>query len=122
MKRLLALILTAAILLSTLSHILPSVANAEESFVHITRFEVSDYSVVMGKKQEVTFTASLSDKTAYHGQKVYVSDDDGNRISRMYDDGTHGDATAHDGTYTVRVLLASDRKQTKLYHEHVTAR
>ena len=79
------------------------------------KFESDTQSIPVGETKTVTFKAKLTGGTNSAGFNIAVVDSSNNSIGYMRDNGTNGDSSAGDGTYTLKVSLSSDKEKSVSY-------
>ena len=75
--------------------------------------------VVVGEKTNITFKAKISNPQSIPLDKIQVTDETGNEVGYLYDNGEKPDQNANDGVYTGTFELYSDREKEANYSAHI---
>ena len=113
MQKLLCIILSITILL----YALPTSFAADKSgrAVAVSDFETNAHEFTADESHELVFTVHIvTDNGQTANPSVY--DDNGKKITRLYDDATHGDKKACDGIYTAVIKTKIAKTGTFSYH------
>ena len=115
MKKLICSILVFALFLS----LIPTAFAAESGrAVALSDFETSAHEFTTRESHNLLFTAHI---LTSNGRRTHPSvyDGEGRMITRLYDDGTHGDKASDDGIYSA--LINTNAKESKTVSYHVEA-
>lgn len=86
-------------------------------FIYFTTSEPID--VLVGEKTEVTFEAKISNPQSISLDKIQVTDETGNEVGYLYDNGVKPDESANDGIYIGTFELYSDQEKEIEYSAHI---
>ena len=86
-------------------------------FIYFTTSEPID--VLVGEKTEVTFEAKISNPQSIPLDKIQVTDETGNEVGYLYDNGVKPDESANDGIYIGTFELYSDQEKEIEYSAHI---
>ena len=78
-------------------------------FIYFTTSEPID--VLVGEKTNVTFEAKISNPQSIPLNKIQVTDETGNEVGYLYDNGVKPDQNANDSIYTGTFELYSDKEE-----------
>lgn len=102
--------LSVLVILTVLAAFIPHSADA----LQLQKLTLSADKASVEMQGTVTFTCRAYG--ASYSTSMYLTDESKKALSAMYDDGTHGDGKAHDGIYSCRMKLSSDKMCTKKYY------
>lgn len=86
-------------------------------FIYFTTSEPID--VLVGEKTAVTFEAKISNPQSIPLDKIQVTDEAGNDVGYLYDNGVKPDESANDGIYIGTFELYSDKEKKVEYSAHI---
>ena len=86
-------------------------------FIYFTTSEPID--VLVGEKTNVTFEAKISNPQSIPLNKIQVTDETGNEVGYLYDNGVKPDQNANDSIYTGTFELYSDKEEKLKYYANV---
>lgn len=86
-------------------------------FIYFTTSEPID--VLVGEKTAVTFEAKISNPQSISLDKIQVTDEAGNDVGYLYDNGVKPDESANDGIYMGTFELYSDKEKEVEYSAHL---
>lgn len=86
-------------------------------FIYFTTSEPID--VLVGEKTAVTFEAKILNPQSISLDKIQVTDEAGNDVGYLYDNGVKPDESANDGIYMGTFELYSDKEKEVEYSAHL---